>query len=196
MRNRVFGYMRTAKAEIGLRIRAVWSGPSLSAKKIIGHLTIECINEEQTPGWDYASVGWIWICAFRACSKTFSLGSAQVNFTYCIYPYYSDKTGLENQCRPWYARVGHDLKKTLVFQSLLRRKCMPRHRSNVHVSFGSLLLLAFVIRYQEFASERSPGPEVIKLFSCSTQLSMKFSLLINMKMHFHICREIFMLSYV
>ena len=26
------------------------------------------------------------------------------------------------------------------------------------------------------------GPEVIKLFSCSTQLSMKFSLLINVKM--------------
>ena len=26
------------------------------------------------------------------------------------------------------------------------------------------------------------GPKVIKLFSCSTQLSMKFSLLINMKM--------------
>ena len=28
------------------------------------------------------------------------------------------------------------------------------------------------------------GPEVIKLFSCSTQLSMKFFLLINVKMHF------------
>ena len=28
----------------------------------------------------------------------------------------------------------------------------------------------------------SPGPEVIKLFSCSTQLSMKFSPLINVKM--------------
>ena len=27
-----------------------------------------------------------------------------------------------------------------------------------------------------------PGPEVIKLFSCSTQLSTEFSLLINMKM--------------
>ena len=27
-----------------------------------------------------------------------------------------------------------------------------------------------------------PGPEVIKLFSCSTQLSMKFILLINIKM--------------
>ena len=27
-----------------------------------------------------------------------------------------------------------------------------------------------------------PGPEVIKLFSCSTQLSLKFILLINVKM--------------
>ena len=28
--------------------------------------------------------------------------------------------------------------------------------------------------------QRLPGSEVLKLFSCSTQLSMKFSLLINM----------------
>ena len=47
-----------------------------------------------------------------------------------------------------------------------------------------------------------PGPEVIKLFSCSTQLSMKFSLLIDMKMptivgiFISISRELFMLSYV
>ena len=46
------------------------------------------------------------------------------------------------------------------------------------------------------------GPEVIKLFSCSTQRSMKFSLLINMKMPIivgifvFISREIFMLSNV
>ena len=46
----------------------------------------------------------------------------------------------------------------------------------------------------------TPCPEVIKLFSCSTQLSMKFSLLINMKMptivgiFIFISREIFMLS--
>ena len=46
------------------------------------------------------------------------------------------------------------------------------------------------------------GPEVIELFSCSTQLSMKISLLINMKMptivgiFIFISREIFMLSYV
>ena len=47
-----------------------------------------------------------------------------------------------------------------------------------------------------------PGPEVIKLFSCSTQLNMKFSLLINMKMptivgiFIFISREIFLLSYL
>ena len=45
-------------------------------------------------------------------------------------------------------------------------------------------------------------PEVIKLLSCSIQLSMKFSLLINMKMpsivgiFIFINREIFMLSNV
>ena len=45
------------------------------------------------------------------------------------------------------------------------------------------------------------GPEVIKLFSCSTQLSMKFSLLINMKMptivgiFIFMSRENFMLRY-
>ena len=30
--------------------------------------------------------------------------------------------------------------------------------------------------------ERNPGPEVIKLFLCSTQLSMEFFLLVNVKM--------------
>ena len=34
----------------------------------------------------------------------------------------------------------------------------------------------------EMADSVGPGPEVIKLFSCSTQLSMKFFLLINVKM--------------
>ena len=47
-----------------------------------------------------------------------------------------------------------------------------------------------------------PGSRVVKLLSCSAHLSMKFSLLINMKMptfvgiFIFIIREIFMLSYV
>ena len=49
---------------------------------------------------------------------------------------------------------------------------------------------------------KQSGPEVIKHFSCSTQLSVKFSLLINMKMptivgiFIFISREILVLSYV
>ena len=37
-----------------------------------------------------------------------------------------------------------------------------------------------VLVCRKFVQE--PGPEVIKLFSCSTQLSMKFSPLVNAKM--------------
>ena len=54
--------------------------------------------------------------------------------------------------------------------------------------------------YSIIAVECNSGPKVIKLFSCLTQLSMKFSLLINMKMptivgiFIFISREIF--SYV
>ena len=53
-----------------------------------------------------------------------------------------------------------------------------------------------------YADSEGPGPEDIKLFSCSTQLSMKIPLLINTKMPtivgivIFISREIFMLSYV
>ena len=35
---RVFGHMRTANAKISLRIRIVWSGPSLPTNRIIGYL--------------------------------------------------------------------------------------------------------------------------------------------------------------
>ena len=37
-------------------------------------------------------------------------------------------------------------------------------------------------RFVDTGANRKSGPEVIKLFSCSTQLSMKFSPLINVKM--------------
>ena len=37
MRKHVFGHVRITNAQISLRIRAVWSGPSLSANRIIGY---------------------------------------------------------------------------------------------------------------------------------------------------------------
>ena len=54
----------------------------------------------------------------------------------------------------------------------------------------------------EYSLGIQAGPQVIKLFSCPAQLSMKFSLRINMKVptivgiFILICRENFMLSYV
>ena len=59
----------------------------------------------------------------------------------------------------------------------------------------------YYIRFCSLVFAKS-GPEVIKLFSCSTQMSMKFSLLINMKMptkvgiFIFIGRDNFMLSYI
>ena len=42
-------------------------------------------------------------------------------------------------------------------------------------------LYFITILYWELVNDVEPGPEVIKLFSCSTQLSMKFQLLIKSK---------------
>ena len=51
-----------------------------------------------------------------------------------------------------------------------------------------LVLLVFTKLHRNYQRSglvvSAPGPQVIKLFSCSTQLSLKFSLLINMKMPF------------
>ena len=43
-----------------------------------------------------------------------------------------------------------------------------------------ITVIPYYISFRLFSV--STGPEVIKLFSCSTQLSMKFSQLINVKM--------------
>ena len=47
------------------------------------------------------------------------------------------------------------------------------------LEFGILKLERLFYLHQK---TKEAGPEVIKLFSCSTQLSMKFILLINVKM--------------
>ena len=53
MQKCVLRQMRAAKAQISLRIRAVWSGPSLSAKGIIRY---KKVNGEQMHKWDFAHV--------------------------------------------------------------------------------------------------------------------------------------------
>ena len=76
MRKHVFGHMRTAKAQINLRIRAVWSGPTLSANRIIRYfrmyqwranarmkLCMRLMNQN--------------LCIVRMLENTFSTGAAQ-----------------------------------------------------------------------------------------------------------------------
>ena len=79
-----------------------------------------------------------------------------------------------------------------------------KHVQNAHIqSYLGVCspLIHSILSMNLAADSECPGPEVLKLFSCSTQLSMKFSLLINMKMpivgiFIFISRENFMLSYV
>ena len=48
--------------------------------------------------------------------------------------------------------------------------------------FLAQILMILQLKDRKNCWDNSPGPEVIKLFSCSTQLSMKFFLLITVKM--------------
>ena len=86
-------------------------------------------------------------------------------------------------------------------------KCAAKEDSN-QLAHQRSLIRVFVISKKKVGILGFPkksltaqsGPKVIKLFSCSTQLSMKFSLAINMKMptvvgiFIFISREIFRLS--
>ena len=60
--------MRTAKAQISLRIRAVWSWPSLSVNRSICHYRMHQWKANARMRL-WACVGWIWICVFCACSN-------------------------------------------------------------------------------------------------------------------------------
>ena len=70
MRKRVFGQMRTAMAQITLRIRVVWSGPSLFANRL--DIT-EYTNGEQRSGWQFAHAhDDLNLCILRMFEGTFS----------------------------------------------------------------------------------------------------------------------------
>ena len=77
-----------------------------------------------------------------------------------------------------------------------------RATDSVIRSFILLLMIVLLQTIIKLQVNFHPGPEVVKLFSCSAQLIMKFSLLINMKMptivgiFILISRESFMLSNV
>ena len=65
------------------------------------------------------------------------------------------------------------------------------YRNQIASSEADLDLQGFFSKKDKSGLLR-PGPEVIKLFACSTQLSMKFIMLINVKMPTSVVILIFM----
>ena len=69
----VFGHMRTANAQISLRIRIVWSGPFLPTDKIIGRYSkYQCRANGRMR---FGACLW-WVCILRMLEDTFSLCAA------------------------------------------------------------------------------------------------------------------------
>ena len=64
-------------------------------------------------------------------------------------------------------KIAHAVKKHCFFENVMQKSF-----SNTNIMINSMGKFQL----------GGPGPEVIKLFSCSTQLSTKFILLINVKM--------------
>ena len=52
------------------------------------------------------------------------------------------------------------------------------------MTFSHLEILSCLVTLQD---SNQPGPEVIKLFPCSAELTTKFILLINVKMPTNVC---------
>ena len=72
MRKRVFGQLWTAKIQISLRIRADWSGPSLSSNRIIGYYRM--YEWRAKPGLYFALKDDLNLRIWRVFKGTFSLG--------------------------------------------------------------------------------------------------------------------------
>ena len=78
IRKRVFTLLQTANAQISLRIRSVWSGPSLFANRSIGHYRL---YRKQTPGWDFA----------HARDESVHFSHAQIHLFTWRGPYFSEQ---------------------------------------------------------------------------------------------------------
>ena len=77
MRKRVFGHMRTAKPQISLRIRAVWSGFLLSANRIIGYYRVYDENKASDDDFAHAQDD-LNLRIFSMFEGTFSLITAHI----------------------------------------------------------------------------------------------------------------------
>ena len=75
MRKHVFGHMRTAKAQISLRVRAVWSGPSLSANRFIGYYRM----------FEWRAKARMTLCACAGWSESVHVAHVECTFSIDIF---------------------------------------------------------------------------------------------------------------
>ena len=92
----VFGHMRTAKAQISLRIRAVWSGLHWSLTESLD--TTECMIEEQRLEWDLAPSQDGSPHILRMLKGTFSLDAAHYNNVHIAQMTYQCQWGISYAC--------------------------------------------------------------------------------------------------
>ena len=72
--------MQKAKAQISLRIRTLWSGPLLSANRIIGHYIHVKYQKRANPNETLRMRGMnLNLCILRMLEDTFSLEAAQLS---------------------------------------------------------------------------------------------------------------------
>ena len=107
MRKYVYRHMLTAKAQISLHIRAVWSGPSLSANRI---WILKKVWMESKDADDALYMHrMIWICAFCLCSKVlFHLTHINKMLHQYTVPYQSDIIATRIfvwQCISWNSQI-------------------------------------------------------------------------------------------
>ena len=90
--------MRTAKAQISLRIRAVWLGPSLSANRIIGHYRMYQWIANDRVTWRMRGMN-LNLCILRMHEDTVLLGVAHIRNVRCMRVFSkSNENTPRNQC--------------------------------------------------------------------------------------------------
>ena len=83
---------------------------------------------------------------------------------------------------PKNCNITHTFKEKKIASNEYNKRCHEKISFAQPNSRQSKLDVCSYCLLIDIANNKEPGPKVIKLFPCSTQLSMKFILLINVKM--------------
>ena len=129
------GIYRQKKAQISLRIRAVWSGPLLSFNRITGYYRMFELRAKARND-TLRNRGLIWICAFCACSKTF-FRLTRLILSGMLHEWYPTKITVYKYAHP------SDLNCYRKFESI--QKALYRNHWMVEFQYSSALIYIYKI---------------------------------------------------